>query len=85
MKVKFHKNFSKSFKKLPIKIKDQFNKRLKIFLENPSNLLLNNHALHGEWRSFRSINITGDFRAVYKQLDDYIVEFVVIDTHGNLY
>lgn len=85
MRVKFHKNFNKSFKKLPIKVKVQFKKRLKLFLNEPLNLLLNNHALHGDWVDFRSINITGDFRAIYKYLNNDTVEFVIINTHSNLY
>ena len=85
MKVSYHKNFAKSYKKLSPKIKEQFKKRLQLFLENPFHPVLNNHALHGEWRNFRSINISGNFRAIYKQLDDYVFEFVIIDTHGNLY
>ncbi len=85
MRVSYHKNFSKNYKKLPPKIREQFKKRLKLFLENPFHPILNNHMLHGEWRSFRSISISGNFRAIYKQLDDYVFEFVIIDTHGNLY
>ena len=68
-----------------MKVRNQFKKRLKLFLGDPFNPLLSNHALHGEWRQFRSINVTGDFRAIYRMLTDGTGEFVLIDTHGNLY
>lgn len=85
MKVVFHKYFEKSYKKCSVKTKEQFKKRLKLFLEDPYHHLLENHALHGEWQEFRSINITGDYRALYKYSGDNIAEFFIIDTHSNLY
>ncbi len=85
MNILFHKHFRKSYEKLPSKIKEQFKKRLDIFAEDQFNFILNNHALHGEWQAFRSINITNDFRALYQSLDRNLVEFFIIDTHSNLY
>lgn len=85
MKVSFHKRFGKSYVKCSLKIQKQFKKRLKLFLENPHHPLLENHALHGEWRNFRSVNISGDWRALYYHLDNESVEFFIIDTHNNLY
>ena len=84
MRVGFHRHFTKSYKKCSAKIRAQFKKRLRVFLENPHHPLLENHALHGEWQDFRSINITGDYRALYHYVNDG-VEFFVIDTHSNLY
>ena len=85
MKVSFHKRFNKSYKKCPGKVQQQFKKRLKIFLEDPHNSLLENHALYDQWQDFRSIKVTGDYRALYYHLDADIVEFFIIDTHSNLY
>ena len=34
---------------------------------------------------YRSINITGDLRAVYKFINEEECIFVIIDTHSNLY
>ena len=85
MDVSFHNNFKKSYKKRSRKVRDQFNKRLKLFLEDPYNILLNNHALHDEWLGFRSINVTGDFRAIFKYINGNSVQFVEIDAHSNLY
>lgn len=85
MRVRFHRNFRKSYAKLPARIRIQFKRRLKLFLEDPFHPLLDNHALHGEWRQFRSISVTGDLRAIYRILGDDSAEFVIIDTHGELY
>lgn len=85
MRVLFHRNFSRNFKKLPKTIRLAFKRRLKVFVEDPFHPLMNNHALSGEWRNFRSINVTGDMRALFHAIGEDAVEFVAIDTHGNLY
>jgi len=85
VKIYFHKNFDKKIKKLDRKIKKQFFSRLILFEKNPFAPQLNNHSLKGKFAGYRSINITGDFRAIFKQLDQDSIEFSTIDTHGNLY
>lgn len=85
MRVNFHKRFNRSYRKCLIKTRVKFKQRLKLFLNDQYHPLLENHALYGEWQNFRSINITGDYRALYHYLDDDTVEFFIIDTHGNLY
>lgn len=85
MRVSFHKNFDRSYRKCSSKVQKQFKRRLKLFLENPYHPLLENHALHRKWQDFRSINVTGDYRALYYHLDNDVVEFFIIDTHSNLY
>ena len=87
MRVIFHKYFDKSYKNCSSKIQRKFKERLKIFMEDQYSPILENHALYGEWKDFRSINITGDYRALYHYLDfkKGIVEFFLIDTHSNLY
>jgi len=46
--------------------------------------VLDNHSLQGTWLGHRSINVTGDFRAIFKETQDAAI-FVDIDTHHNLY
>ena len=85
MITQFHRNFEKSFIKLPKKLREQFKKRRDIFLANAYDPILNNHPLHGSLEGYRSINITGDLRAVYKQIDKNLVEFVDVGTHHELF
>lgn len=84
MKVDFHSQFRKKYKKLPAKIKNKFNERLIIFKDNPFVPELNNHSLHGKYENCRSINVTGDVRAIY-EVREAGVRFLDIDTHSNLY
>ena len=85
MKISFHKHFAKSYQRCSIKVRQQFKKRLILFVEDSFNPLLENHALHGEWLNFRSININGNYRALYHYTDEDTAEFFIIDTHSNLY
>lgn len=85
-KVEFSKRFVKSLKKAPRKIQIAFRNRLEIFLVDRFNPVLNNHSLFGKYKGYRSINITGDWRAIFKELGNgRIAYFVVIDRHSNLY
>jgi addiction module RelE/StbE family toxin len=82
--VYYHKNFKKQFNRLPKNIQKKFAIRLAVFLLDPYSVELNNHSLAGEWREYRSIDITGDIRAVYK-VEDKINLFVAIGSHSQLY
>ena len=85
MKIILHKNFKKQYRKLKAGEKRKLKKRIDIFLQNQFHPLLNNHALRGEYAGFRSINITGDVRALYEPTNEYTAYFIIIDTHGNLF
>ena len=86
MIIVFHKTFKKKYKKAPSKIRRQFDERLLLFEKNLFNPLLNNHPLTGKRSGEWSINITGDWRAVYV-FDEKkgAVIFIDIGTHPDLY
>jgi addiction module RelE/StbE family toxin len=85
MKILFHRNFEKNYIKLRISEKNKFKERLNAFVEDPFNPLLSNHALKGKYRAYRSINIGGNLRAVYKTIKNEEYLFVAIGTHAELY
>ena len=85
MIVRFHRNFDKQSKKLKISEKKKTQERFLLFIQNPYHPVLNNHPLKGKYLDYRSINITGDLRAIYKLISDNEVIFVAIDSHSNLY
>ncbi len=77
---KFDKNFSKLSKKIKAQAINQFEK----FIVDPTEESLNNHKLHGRWSKYRSINITGNIRAIYIK-DGDIARFIDIGSHSELY
>lgn len=84
MEAIFHKNFKKRFKKLPLKIQRQFYERLELFLRNKFDKTLNNHEVGAAFPDCRSINITGDCRAIFYEQKDAVI-FIIIGTHSDLY
>ena len=85
MTVRFHRNFEKRYRLLRPTERKKTDERLLLFLQDPYHPLLNNHPLKGKYLNYRSINITGDLRALYKLLQPGTYFFVTIDTHSNLY
>lgn len=85
MTVRFHKNFDRQYKKLRASEQKKFKERISIFLQDEFNPILNNHPLKGKYQGYRSINVTGDLRAVYKLKAKDVALFSAVDTHSNLY
>lgn len=88
VRIDYTRNFIKQLKKSPLSIKIAFKNRLSLFLKNPFHSLLNNHSLKGNYSYHRSINITGDWRAIYSETSENkekIAIFIALGTHSQLY
>jgi addiction module RelE/StbE family toxin len=85
MQISFSRNFAKQYKKASGKIQRNFDKKLKIFIKNPFESRLKNHSLKGILKDYRSINVTGDWRAIYSQPKKNLVIFEALGTHSQLY
>lgn len=85
MKIFFHRRFKKQYRKIPESGKRRFKKRLLLFGKDPFDPILHNHALAGDFKDYRSIDVTSDIRALYKTLNEDSVEFVCIGSHHKLY
>jgi addiction module RelE/StbE family toxin len=84
MYISYSKNFIKQAKKLSPELRKRLQERIALFDDNPLHYLLRNHALNGKYRLYRSIDITGDVRALYLQNDDEVI-FDAVGTHSQLY
>lgn len=84
MQVSYSRDFIKQSKKLSKNIREKLLSRVTIFIENPLDPRLRNHALRGKYRNTRSIDITGDVRALYIQTEHEAI-FVAVGTHSQLY
>jgi addiction module RelE/StbE family toxin len=76
--------FLKRFAEAPTEIKIAFREAADLFSENPDHPLLHRHALTGKYQDFVSINVTEDWRALYREEPERIL-FVNIGTHKTLY
>lgn len=82
--INYSKKFEKQLKKAPLEIKIAFRNRRELFIQDPFHPQLNNHQLTGKFKGSRSINITGDWRAIYSEFNDSII-FEMLGTHSQLY
>lgn len=86
MKLRFHKQFQKALQKLDKRKQEQARKKLHRFREEPYYASLRNHALRGKYLNYRSINISGDLRAIFQLSEDgFTATFVTIGSHSELY
>ena len=85
MRIFFHKHFDKRFARLSAKIQTKALERIQLFQNEPFAQILNNHALTGNYTGMRSIDITGDYRAVYEPVSHNSAHFMDIGTHSQLY
>ena len=85
MAILFSKRFRRAYKKLSALLRRQVDVRIAIFITNQFDPILSNHPLRGKFTGYRSINITGDYRAVYRMIDRETASFIEIGTHARLY
>ncbi len=81
----FSNSFKKTYSKFSLKIQNQIDLRIKLFVQEPNNPQLNTHRLKGEYEDYFSINISGDIRAMYEIVDKDTILFIKIGTHSELY
>ena len=85
MRFSYSKKFIKQYTKMSIDIKNKFIERQTLLAADFFSPILNNHKLSGEYVGCKSINITGDVRAIFEDLGEDHFEFIAIGTHSELY
>lgn len=82
--VAYSKAFIKQAKKLSPDLRTKLQYRIKLFSDNPLHPSLRNHSLKGKYHNYRSIDITGNIRALYIQKSNEAI-FDTVGTHSQLY
>ncbi len=85
MNIRWGRRFKKDIRKLSPKVFGAYLERIEIFARYPFDPILDNHPLKGVWRGYHSINITGDWRLIYEQLDADTNRLTRIGTHHQLF
>lgn len=73
MTISYSKQFLKQAKKLEPKVRGKVVEKIRLFSEYPLHADLRNHQLKGKFKAYRSIDISGDYRALYLQRDSEVV------------
>ena len=83
-RIEYSPVFTKLITNAPTKIKIAFREARDLFAENPNHPALRNHPLTGKYQDFRSIDITENWRALYREEAERIM-FSDLGTHEELY
>jgi addiction module RelE/StbE family toxin len=83
-RIEFSPIFNKKLAKAPTEIKLAVRQALELFRENPHHEALRNHLLTERYAGFRSIDVTDDWRALYREEKERIM-FADLGTHEELY
>lgn len=85
--IKRDKTFEKHFKQRISqnkKLREQFKKRLTLFIAGNLGYPLHDHALTGKLAGKRAFSIAGDVRVIYVELEDSII-FLDVGSHTQVY
>jgi len=85
MQFQSKREFDRNYLKLNQKIQTRFKERKELFSREPNCRILNIHKLSGKYDGMWSINITGDYRAIFDKQENEIVVFINIGTHSELF
>ena len=80
----FHKQFQKQYHRLPVKLQNQFDRRLELFLSDKHHPKLRVHPLKGSYLGYHSLDVSGDYRAIFKLYANQVI-FIAIGSHTGLY
>jgi len=84
MKAGYSKQFLRQYIKLSPAVRQRVDERIKLWQTDPLNSQLRNHQLKGSYKDYRSIDITGDYRALYLSQPGIAI-FDKLGTHSQLY
>ena len=85
MEIVYKKKFIRQYAKLPVKIQKKFDEQVALFRNNLLDRRLNIHKLQGDKKPLISMNVTGDYRALFIWETEERVRFHEIGTHSELY
>ena len=85
MQIIRHHVFKRQWQKLSRKLQEKAEERITLLVSDEFNEKLNNHKLNPPYESFRSININGDYRLVYKRIERDTYYLRAVGTHHQLY
>jgi addiction module RelE/StbE family toxin len=88
LRIDFSHLFNQQRNVAPLPIKIAFREALELFLADPFHPALRNHALQEKFSGYRSIDVTSDWRAIYRETrtgEVTVIVFVLLGTHEKLY
>jgi len=83
MKINRSSRFKRSFEKLPIKIKEDFAQKIKIFFNDPFSPSLRTHKLKGNLADYYSFYLKNGYRVLFDFESENTIILVNVGSHGD--
>ncbi len=86
--IKYAKRFRGQYRKADKEVRVAFSQTLELFIEEPNHPMLRNHPLKEKFAGLLSIDVTDDWRAVFKEEQSgkqQVITFHMLGTHKELY
>lgn len=81
MIISVSSRFKKSYKKLPLQVKQKAKEKEKIFRENPFDARIDTHKLHGKYKDYWAFTVAGQYRIMFVFANGNKIDFINIGTH----
>ena len=83
IKVNISSRFKRSYKKLPLFAQDDFDKKIKLFIKNPSDKIFKTHKLKGKLRTCLSFCLCDGYRVLFEFSKRDAVNLLAIGSHDS--
>ncbi len=81
MKVNLSPRFKRAYKKLPLGIKDEFDKKVVLFIDDPKDPKLKTHKLKGKLQSCLSFYLCDGYRVLFEFSSTQTIDLLDIGPH----
>lgn len=81
MRVNFSPRFKRAYKKLPSHIQDDFNKQIKVFIQDPNHPSLKTHKLKGHLQECLAFRLRDGDRVLFEFSSFDIVDLLDVGPH----
>lgn len=81
IKINLSSKFKRAYKKLPVHIQTDFDKKIKFFFVNPLDPKLKTHKLKGRLQSCQAFRLKNGFRVLFEFSSSDIVDLLSVGPH----
>lgn len=81
LKILYSPKFVRQYKKLPSAIKDLVEEQQEVFLNNPFEMGLKTHKLHGVFSGCYAFSINYSYRIIFEFFDNNTVTLLAVGKH----
>ena len=83
MKINVSSRFKRAYKKLPLRIQDDFNEKIKFFAKNPNDSILKTHKLKGKLQTCLAFRLRNGYRVLFEFSGKNSVDLRAVGQHDN--